>query len=75
MKKSELETKKKELKDEAVVLDVPPPAAAELETVLSRLAKAPGVKVNLTKLGREKLVQAALGLTAASRVLRTNTGD
>src|SRR5262249_2623564 len=39
--------------------------AAELETVLNRLAKAPGVKVNLTKLGREKLVQAALGLSSA----------
>jgi AAA+ superfamily predicted ATPase len=54
-----------ELKDEAVVVDFPPPAAPELEAVLSRLTKAPGVKVNLTKLGREKLVQAALGLTAA----------
>ena len=54
-----------ELKDEAVIVEYPPPTAAELEAVLNRLAKAPGVKVNLTKLGREKLVQAALGLTAA----------
>src|SRR5205814_4616458 len=54
-----------ELKDEAVVLELPPPAAAELEVVLDRLTKTPGVKVNLTKLGREKLVQAALGLSAA----------
>jgi ATP-dependent 26S proteasome regulatory subunit len=54
-----------ELKDEAVIVEFPPPNAAELEAVLNRLAKAPGVKVNLTKLGREKLVQAALGLTAA----------
>jgi SpoVK/Ycf46/Vps4 family AAA+-type ATPase len=54
-----------ELKDEAVVLELAPPTAAELEAVLERLTKAPGVKVNLTKLGREKLVQAALGLTAA----------
>lgn len=54
-----------ELKDEAVVLDFPPPTAAELEAVLDRLARAPGVRVQLTKLGREKLVQAALGLTAA----------
>ncbi len=54
-----------ELRDEAVVVDFPPPSAVELEAVLTRLAKAPGVKVNLTKLGREKLVQAALGLTAA----------
>ncbi len=54
-----------ELKDEAVVLELPPPVAAELEVVLERLTKTPGVKVNLTKLGREKLVQAALGLSAA----------
>jgi AAA+ superfamily predicted ATPase len=54
-----------ELKDEAVVMEFPLPNAAELEAVLARLTKAPGVRVNLTKYGREKLVQAALGLTAA----------
>jgi AAA+ superfamily predicted ATPase len=54
-----------ELKDEAVLLDFPAPTAAELEAVLSHITKAPGVRVNLTKLGHEKLVQAALGLTAA----------
>lgn len=54
-----------ELKDEAVLLDFPAPTTAELETVLGHIAKAPGVKVNLTRLGHEKLVQAALGLTAA----------
>jgi SpoVK/Ycf46/Vps4 family AAA+-type ATPase len=54
-----------ELKDEAVVMEFPLPIAAELEGVLNRLTKAPGVRVNLTKHGREKLVQAALGLTAA----------
>ena len=54
-----------ELKDEAVIVEFPGPAAAELETVLDHLTQTPGVKVNLTKLGREKLVQAALGLTTA----------
>lgn len=54
-----------ELRDEAVVLELPPPSAAELEAVLAKLLKAPGVRVNLTPLGREKVVQAALGLTAA----------
>jgi AAA+ superfamily predicted ATPase len=54
-----------ELRDEAVVVDLAPPTAEELEAVLARLTRVPGVKVNLTKLGREKLVQAALGLTAA----------
>src|SRR5262245_51704353 len=54
-----------ELRDEAVVVELLPPTAPELEAVLARLTRVPGVKVNLTKLGREKLVQAALGLTAA----------
>jgi AAA+ superfamily predicted ATPase len=54
-----------EFKDEAVVVDFPHPSVAELEGVFNRIARAPGVKLNLTKLGRDKLVQAALGLTAA----------
>jgi AAA+ superfamily predicted ATPase len=54
-----------ELKDEAVVIEFAPPNAAELEAVLNRLTQTPGVKVNLTRLGREKLVQAALGLTSS----------
>lgn len=54
-----------ELKDEAVIVDFPPPDAAELEQVLNSLTQTPGVKINLTSLGREKLVQAALGLTTA----------
>jgi ATP-dependent 26S proteasome regulatory subunit len=54
-----------ELKDEAVIVEFPPPTVGELESVLSRLTKAPGVRVNLTKAGREKLLQAALGLSAA----------
>jgi AAA+ superfamily predicted ATPase len=54
-----------ELRDEAVILEFSPPTAAELESVLERLTRSPGVKVKLTRLGHEKLVQAALGLTAA----------
>jgi AAA+ superfamily predicted ATPase len=54
-----------EFKDEAVVVDFPHPSVAELEAVFNRISRAPGVRLNLTKLGREKLVQAALGLTAA----------
>lgn len=53
-----------ELKDEAVLVDFPLPTTSELEEVLNRLTQTPGVKVNLTPLGREKLVQAAVGLTA-----------
>ncbi|WP_019505356.1 AAA family ATPase [Pleurocapsa sp. PCC 7319] len=54
-----------ELRDETVIIEFPLPETNELETVLQRLSQTPGVRVNLTKLGREKLVQAALGLTAA----------
>jgi SpoVK/Ycf46/Vps4 family AAA+-type ATPase len=53
-----------ELKEEAVVIDFPPPTTTELEAVLGRITRSPGVRVNLTKLGKEKLLQAALGLTA-----------
>ena len=54
-----------ELKDEAVILEYPLPKNDELETVLGRLTQTPGVKINSTKLGKEKLIQAALGLTAS----------
>lgn len=54
-----------ELKDEAVVLDFPLPSAQELEAVLEPLCHTPGVKVSLSPLGREKLIQAALGLTTS----------
>jgi AAA+ superfamily predicted ATPase len=54
-----------ELLDEAVTLEFPPPSAQELEQVLNRLTQNPGVRVKLTPLGREKLLQAALGLTTA----------
>ncbi len=54
-----------ELKDQAVIVDFPSPQASQLENVLNKLSQTPGVKINLTQLGREKLVQAAVGLTAA----------
>ncbi|HET92346.1 MAG TPA: AAA family ATPase [Chloroflexi bacterium] len=54
-----------ELKNQAVVVDFPPPQAEELEAVLDRLSETPGVRVKLTSLGREKLVQAAVGLSAS----------
>lgn len=54
-----------ELKDIAVLVEFPPPDGSELEAVLNELTATPGVRVQLTALGREKLVQAALGLTTA----------
>lgn len=53
-----------ELRDDAVVLDFQPPGLAELDDILSRLTSSPGVRVNLTPQGREKLLTAALGLSA-----------
>jgi AAA+ superfamily predicted ATPase len=54
-----------ELKDEIVIVELLPPDASELEAVLDQLTQTPGVRVNLTPLGREKLVQAALGMTVS----------
>jgi AAA+ superfamily predicted ATPase len=54
-----------ELKDEIFIMDFPLPDASDLEEVFSRLTQNPSVKVNLTPLGREKIIQAALGLTSA----------
>jgi AAA+ superfamily predicted ATPase len=54
-----------ELRDEAVIIELLLPTAGELEVVLGTLTQDPNVKVRLTPLGREKLVQAALGMTAA----------
>jgi AAA+ superfamily predicted ATPase len=54
-----------ELKDEAVIVEYPLPNASELEEVLKNMTQAPGIRVNLTSLGYEKMVQAALGLTSS----------
>ena len=53
-----------ELKDDAVLLDFRPPDVKELDVILTRLISTPGVKVNLTTQGREKLLHAALGLSS-----------
>lgn len=54
-----------ELRDEMEIIEIPPPGTDELKVVLDRLTKTPGVKVQLTPLGGEKLIQAAKGLTAS----------
>jgi hypothetical protein len=52
-----------EIRDNAVVLQIPPPSARELEQELDRLLRGSGVPESLTPLGREKLIQAALGMS------------
>ena len=54
-----------EFRDEVFIMDFPLPDAAAIEEVLNNLTRSPSVKVNLTALGREKIIQAALGLTAS----------
>ena len=54
-----------ELKDEVVLENFPLPDNERLQQVLNRLVETSGARVNLPPLGQEKLVQAALGLTAS----------
>lgn len=52
-----------ELKDQAVVIEFPLPEKEDLDEILNDLTNSPGVRMNLTPLGKEKILQAALGLT------------
>ncbi len=54
-----------ELINDCVVMDYPLPNLQTLENVLNKFRLTPGVTINLTPGGKEKLLQAALGLTAA----------
>ena len=53
-----------ELKDEAVIMDVPPPSFQELMDILKKLMKTPGVKMDLNKENGERLIRSALGLSS-----------
>ncbi|MFY9800604.1 MAG: AAA family ATPase, partial [Methanoregula sp.] len=52
-----------EIRDEAVIVHYPPPSAAELSRDLDVLLATSGISCQLSKPGREKLIQAALGMT------------
>ena len=52
-----------ELKDDVVLETVPLPDVDDLQEVLEKLRATSGVKLNLTPLGKEKLVKAAIGLS------------
>jgi AAA+ superfamily predicted ATPase len=54
-----------ELKDEVVLQNLPLPDVEDLQEVLEKLRTTSGVRLNLTPLGKEKLVKAAIGLTRA----------
>lgn len=53
-----------ELKDDMLVLDVPPPDFKGLVAILNSLLETPGIKVDLTRDEGERLVRAALGLSS-----------
>ena len=53
-----------ELKDDAVVLECPPPELTELDAILKHLLKTPGVKSSLTAEQYQELLRAALGLSS-----------
>lgn len=52
-----------EIRDDCVILHLPPPHARELEFELDLLIRSSGVLCTLTPLGREKLIQGALGMS------------
>ncbi|MBQ6508347.1 MAG: AAA family ATPase [Flexilinea sp.] len=54
-----------ELINECVVLNYPLPGISVLEGVLEKFRLTPGVTITLSPAGKEKLLQAALGLTAS----------
>jgi SpoVK/Ycf46/Vps4 family AAA+-type ATPase len=52
-----------EIRDDAVIIHFPPPCAAELSAELDLLLVTSGMTHSLSKAGREKIIQAALGMT------------
>ncbi len=54
-----------ELKDEVVRLEYAPPGEEQLGAIIDKLASSPGVKVNLTDEGRDRILRAALGLSSS----------
>ncbi|HNX17766.1 MAG TPA: AAA family ATPase [Methanoregula sp.] len=52
-----------EIRDDAVIVHFPPPTAAELSADLDLLLATSGISCSLSPGGREKIIQAALGMT------------
>ncbi len=53
-----------ELKDDMLVLEYPSPDTEQLGAILDNLTATPGVRVDLTAQGRERIVRSALGLSS-----------
>ncbi|MBP7867265.1 MAG: AAA family ATPase [Acidobacteria bacterium] len=52
-----------ELRDEAVIVEFPPPGPPELAGIIDKLRETPGVRITPDAPTRDRLVQAALGLS------------
>ena len=53
-----------DLKDDVFLMEFPPPDVEEISGLLDRVTQHPQIKVNLTGLGRDKVLRSALGLSA-----------
>ena len=53
-----------DLKDDIFLMEFPPPDVEEMRGILERFINNPRIRVQLTELGREKVLQAALGLSS-----------
>jgi len=54
-----------ELNDECVVVEVPPPGVEDLTRILDQLLQSPNVRINLAAGDKERILQAALGLSSS----------
>jgi AAA+ superfamily predicted ATPase len=54
-----------ELKDDAVIIDLPPPGYDDLSRILDHLAQTPGVRSDLNEETRGRIINLALGLSSA----------
>jgi AAA+ superfamily predicted ATPase len=54
-----------ELKDDAVIIDLPPPTHEDLSQILDHLSRTPGVRNDLDDTTRGRIVNLALGLSSA----------
>lgn len=53
-----------EIRDQVYVMEFTAPVYQEIKEIIDNFAKIPNIKVDLTELGKDRLIRSALGLTA-----------
>lgn len=53
-----------ELRDQVYIMEFDPPDYQEIKEIVEGFTRIPNIKVNLTELGKDRLIRSALGLTA-----------